>query len=167
MKAFVAHSFLPADMDLVTLFEKMLEAFDIIVISGEKPSTEPISDKIKERIESADFFVGIFTRKGKKQSEESYYTSGWVIDEKAYAIAKGKKVILLVEEGVDEIGGIQGDLEYISFNRNNLAPVMVKLAAVLWELSRKALASTVITSDIEPFLTSQKALKVSFSRGHF
>jgi len=74
---------------------------------------------------------------------------------------------LLVEEGVDEIGGIQGDLEYISFNRNNLAPVMVKLAAVLWELSRKALASTVITSDIEPFLTSQKALKVSFSRGHF
>jgi len=35
MRAFVGHSFLPADKDLVKLFEEMLEAFDITVISGE------------------------------------------------------------------------------------------------------------------------------------
>jgi hypothetical protein len=45
-------------------------------------------------------------------------------DEKAYA--SRKKLILLVE-GVESIGGIQGDHEYIEFNRDKLAQAIIAL----------------------------------------
>jgi len=119
----VGHSFSPSDEETVRLFESLLDAFEIMVVGGERPSAGSISEKIKERIRGADIFVGIFTRVGKMEGKEEYYTSPWVIDEKAFAVAEGKKVILLVEEGVKEIGGIQGDAEYIQFQRTNLAIV--------------------------------------------
>jgi len=57
--------------------------------------------------------------------KKKWSTSTWVIDEKAYA--SRKKLVLLVEEGVESIGGIQGDAEYIEFTREKLAQAVVKL----------------------------------------
>jgi hypothetical protein len=58
-----------------------------------------------------------------------------VIDEKAYALAKGKRLILLRESGVQSIGGIQGDYEYIEFVRTNLVDLLIKLLQTLRSLS--------------------------------
>ncbi|MEM2292848.1 MAG: hypothetical protein QXX41_06185 [Nitrososphaerota archaeon] len=156
MKAFVGHSFSPSDEETVRLFESLLDAFEIMVVGGERPSAGSISEKIKERIRGADIFVGIFTRVGKMEGKEEYYTSPWVIDEKAFAVAEGKKVILLVEEGVKEIGGIQGDAEYIQFQRTNLAPALIKFASILWEIRRKALSMELEAKDSITSLTSQE-----------
>ena len=73
------------------------------------------------------FFVGIFTRRDKIANKPEWTTSAWVVDEKAYATGKGKKLILLKEEGVSSIGGLQGDYEYISFARENLQGLVLKL----------------------------------------
>jgi hypothetical protein len=53
-----------------------------------------------------------------------------VLDEKAYALGKGKKLILLKEVGVGSIGGIQGDYEFIEFAREILQTVPTKLMSM-------------------------------------
>ncbi|HEV8595762.1 MAG TPA: hypothetical protein VGR51_09560, partial [Thermoplasmata archaeon] len=56
--------------------------------------------------------------------------SPWLIDEKAFAVAKNKRLILLKEDGVNSIGGLQGDYEYIEFSRNRLNELVVSLVQV-------------------------------------
>lgn len=46
---------------------------------------------------------------------------------KAYALAKGKKLILVRESGIQSIGGIHGDYEYIEFVREDLVDLVIKL----------------------------------------
>lgn len=60
------------------------------------------------------------------------------IDEKAYAYAKEKILILLKEDGVGSVGGIQGDYEYISFSRDALHDLGPKLLQ-LFEISATSL----------------------------
>jgi hypothetical protein len=102
-----------------------LKAIGIDVVTGEKPRAEKVSTKVKGMIDGQHMFVGIFTRRDKLVGKKKWSTSTWVIDEKAYA--SRKKLVLLVEEGVESIGGIQGDAEYIEFSREKLAQAVVKL----------------------------------------
>jgi len=90
-----------------------------------------ISSKIKTRIEGQYLFVGVFTRRDKIQNKEEWTTSAWVIDEKAYAAGRGKKLILVKEEGVGSIGGIQGDYEYVEFSRGQLEKISLSLTEFL------------------------------------
>jgi len=70
-------------------------------------------------------FVGIFTRH-LLQEDGSYSTSAWIVDEKATALAAGKRLLLFVENGVQEFGGLQGDYEYIPFERDNLGEALIR-----------------------------------------
>ncbi len=97
------------------------------MLTGEKPKADRISSKIKERIERQYLFVGVFTRRDTIQGKDEWTTSAWVIDEKAYAAGREKKLILFKEEGVGSIGGIQGDYEYVEFSRNALVKIPLSL----------------------------------------
>lgn len=123
--AFVGHSFAQRDKPVVDTVIEALRAIGIDVVTGEKPKAEKVSTKVKGLIDGQHMFVGIFTRRDKLVGKEKWSTSAWVIDEKAYA--SRKKLILLVEEGVESIGGIQGDAEYIEFSPKTLAQALVKL----------------------------------------
>jgi hypothetical protein len=112
----------------------LVEACGFSVVSGEEPKADTVSNKVRERIEAASYFLGVFTRRDRLRNRNEWTTSSWVIDEKAYALAKGKKLILLREIGVKSIGGIQGDYEYIEFNRDDLAEVLIKLVQILRSL---------------------------------
>ena len=125
--AFVGHSFDPQDMPLVKTLIATLEAMGITVATGEKPKADTISAKVKSRIEAQYLFIGIFTRRDKLVGKSLWNTSPWVIDEKAYAFGRNKKLILLKEAGVESIGGIQGDYEYIEFTREQLENAVLKL----------------------------------------
>jgi len=46
-------------------------------------------------------------------------------DRGATALAAGKRLLLFVENGVAEFGGLQGDYEYIAFERDNLAEALI------------------------------------------
>jgi hypothetical protein len=125
--AFVGHSFDPADRCVVDSIKSTLEAVGIRVVTGERPEADRISDKVKSLIDDQYLFVGVFTRRDKIARKHEWTTSLWVIDEKAYAVAKEKKLILLKEKEVGSIGGIQGDYEYKEFSRAQLDEAIVWL----------------------------------------
>ena len=125
--AFVGHSFDSSDMPVVQTLTSTLQALGITVVTGEKPKAETISGKVKGRIEAQYLFVGIFMRRDKLVGKDAWNTSPWVIDEKAYAYGQNKKLILLKEAGVESIGGIQGDYEYIEFAREKLEDAVLRL----------------------------------------
>src|SRR5207245_5336154 len=92
-----------------------LHAIGISAVTGGKPRADRISEKVKRLIERQYLFVGLFTRRHAIPGRSLWTTSAWVIDEKAYALGKGKKLVLLREDGIDSIGGIQGDYEFVEF----------------------------------------------------
>jgi len=128
---FIGQSFSPSDAGVNSAVARFVEACGFSVVTGEKPKADTVSSKIRDRIEAASFFLGIFTRRDRLKNRRKWTTSAWVIDEKAYALAKGKKLILLRESGVQSIGGIQGDYEYVEFIRDDLAEVLIKLVQIL------------------------------------
>lgn len=125
--AFLAHSFAASDEDVVQCVRRCIEALGISVVTGDKPKADRISDKVKKLIDEQYIFVGLFTRRDKLAGRNEYTTSNWLIDEKAYAFAKGKKLVLLREDGVESLGGIQGDYEFIRFSRAGLHELVVKI----------------------------------------
>jgi hypothetical protein len=127
--AFVGHSFATKDAVIVRCVTDVLEAIGIEVVTGEKPKADRISSKVKTLIEGQHLFVGIFTRRDKLAGKAEWNTSTWVIDEKAYA-SRTKKLILLKETGVESIGGIQGDHEYIEFSRDRFQEAVLALLQV-------------------------------------
>lgn len=124
---FIGQSFLASDKNINEAIFRFFSAFGIKVLTGEKPKADSVSKKVKERIEEADLFIGIFTRRDKIEGKAEWATSSWVIDEKAYAFAKNKKLIMLKEQGVNSIGGLQGDYEYLEFERNNFGDLIIRL----------------------------------------
>lgn len=125
--AFVGHSFANGDLPFVRAVTGTLEALGMTVVTGEKPRADKISEKVKRLIDAQHIFVGIFTRRAKLEGKNVWTTSEWVLDEKAYAYGRGRKLVLLKEADVDSIGGIQGDYEFLPFTRSNFHEVIVKL----------------------------------------
>ena len=126
-KAFVGQSFAAADERVNRTVHRFLEAVGLKVITGEKPTAGSVSAKVRARIEGADIFVGVFTRRERISRRQEWSTSAWVVDEKAYALAKDKKLILVKEQGVQSIGGLQGDYEYLEFARDQLEDLVLAL----------------------------------------
>jgi hypothetical protein len=126
-KAFVGQSFAAADDAVNGTVKNFLASMGIQVITGEQPAARSVSEKVKARIESADIFVGIFTCREKLAKRGEWSASAWVIDEKAYAIALEKKLVLIKESGVQSIGGLQGDYEYLEFDRARLQDLVLAL----------------------------------------
>jgi hypothetical protein len=134
---FIGQSFSKADEAVNKVIGDFLDNYGLKVVTGKKPSGTTISAKVRSRIESCDLFVGVFTRAEKIAGSDEWTTSAWVVDEKAYASAKGKLIILIKEEDVNSIGGIQGDIEYLEFDRSEMAQLLVKLIASLRDLDAK------------------------------
>lgn len=124
---FVGHSFLAEDAVVCSSVVELLRAIGFQVFTGEKPKANRISEKVKELIDSQDVFVGIFTRRDKIAKKQEWTTTMWVVEEKTWAMAKNKKLVLLREDGVKNLGGMHADHEYVDFSRNTLGPALVKL----------------------------------------
>lgn len=125
VNAFVGHSFADKDKEVVEQLTQVLTKLGVRCDSGLRPEASSVSEKVRERIAAADIFVGIFTRRD-KIGEDEFSTSPWVIEEKAAAIATGKALLLFVEEGVTEFGGLQADYEYIPFTRKDFSSALIR-----------------------------------------
>lgn len=128
---FVGHSFSTDDAKVNDVILRFLAAYGFEVVTGEKPSANTVSAKVRGRIEQCEAFVGIFTRRDKISRKNEWLPSPWVLDEKAFALAKNKKLILLREDGVQSIGGLQGDYEYLEFARSEMPELLVRLLELL------------------------------------
>lgn len=125
--SFVGHSFAKSDESVNDSIVAFLTSLGIKVVTGERPKADSISEKVKREIDDQAIFVGVFTRRDKIARKPKWTTSPWVIDEKAYAIGRRKKLILIKENGVGSIGGIQGDYEFLEFTRDDLSSLLTRL----------------------------------------
>lgn len=165
LKAFVGHSFNEEDSSVISTFLKYFDSLKDIGFEWEHAkrtvATKAIDDKVIEMMEGKNLFIGIFTRKRKQIAEShlkpclwnkqklkalaekySWTTSDWVIQESGYALGKGMKVIFITEEGIEPVGGLQGNLEYIPFNRENIDKSFSKLNESITSLLATGTVST-------------------------
>jgi hypothetical protein len=84
-----------------------------------------ISEAILERIRESEFFICLMTR-DKEKTDGTYTTSPWLLEEKGAAIAFGKYLVLLVEEGVTDFGGLQGDWQRHHFSEKGFITAALK-----------------------------------------
>src|SRR5438105_12721579 len=98
VSAFVGHSFAEEDDELIRLLIQFLTKLGLRCESGQRAEPRGVSDKVRARLDAAEVFVGIFTRRD-QLADGSFTTSPWVVEEKAAAIAAGKKLLLFVEDG--------------------------------------------------------------------
>ena len=161
MKAFVGHSFNNKDAEVVRKIIKHIESLDIKWETGEKPQYSGVAEKVKNKIIHNEIFIGIFTcdkkillENGQSNKEGLYTTSNWVIQESGFAIAKNKKLIFLVEEGIYKFPELQGDQEYIKFNRKSLDRAFTELNHMINSMKEKITIG--ISSGIEESLENTK-----------
>ena len=108
---FLSHRF--AENEYVDGLTRLLENEGFTVSIG-SPVNTYVSQAVLQRISEANYFVCLMTR-DKEKADGNYTTSPWVLEEKGAALALKKPVVLLVEHGVDELGGLQGDWQRIHF----------------------------------------------------
>jgi hypothetical protein len=110
-KVFLSYRF--AEKDYIEGLTKLLLKSGFEVITGHTANTF-ISRAIIERIRECDYFLCLMTQSAKKD-DGTYMTSTWLLEEKGAALALGKPIVLMVEEGVTDIGGLQGDWQRLNF----------------------------------------------------
>ncbi len=113
-----------AEKEYIDGFKTLLVRDGFSVITGEDANTF-ISQAIVERIRACAFFVCLMTRADEKK-DGTYTTSPWLLEEKGAALALGKKIVLMVEDGVADIGGLQGDWQRIHFTPKSFTTAVVK-----------------------------------------
>lgn len=111
---FLAHSFHKRDAALVQALRREFRTKKLRMITGEKPAPKSVSAKVLDRIDSTSLFVALFTA-----SPRTGRPSAWVVSELGYVARKPRVVLLERSLEEREIGGIQGDVEYIPFTRNS------------------------------------------------
>jgi hypothetical protein len=124
--AFVGHSFAKDDEEIVDELCDFFTKLGMVCDSGRRAEPIGVSAKVRKRIKDAEVFIGIFTRDTPKP-DGTFTTRPWLIEEKTFALTEGKKVLMFVEEGVKDIGGMQEDLEYIEFNRTNFGGALIPI----------------------------------------
>jgi len=110
---FVSHRLSEADEAFVQGLTRYLTDKGFKVITG-KLATGYISQAVISRIKDAEFFLCLLTRADQK-ADGMYTASAWLHQELGAAIAFNKPVVLMVEEGVTDLGGLQGDVQRIHF----------------------------------------------------
>jgi hypothetical protein len=159
IKAFVGHSFADNNREVVRGF---LDFFDKVVKLGlgfswdhaEPAEPKELSLKVKEKMDGKNLFIGICTSREKvidnnkldtvplinnrfwgHKNDFSIKTSDWVLQEIGFAVGRKMNLIIFLEEGVKFPGGIQGNLEYITFNREYPDRCFGKLIEMLQALT--------------------------------
>jgi hypothetical protein len=113
-----------ADSQYIEGLKELLAEKGFEVVTGEN-AVGYISEAILQRIRESEFFMCLMTRKDEK-ADGSYTTSPWLLEEKGAALAFGKYLVLLVEEGVEDFGGLQGDWQRHHFTERGFVTAALK-----------------------------------------
>ena len=139
--AFVAHSFSTKDQEVVRTYLEFLKriaqmdkGFSWDHAETAEPKDLPV--KVLSKMEGKNLLIAICTPSESAISPENISSvflrppylkarkehfqpkiSDWILQEIGCAVGKGMRIIILLEEGVRVPGGLQGDIEYITFTR--------------------------------------------------
>ena len=155
IKAFVAHSFEERDEIVVRAFldyfDSLKETAGLTWDHAERAESQFISQKVKDKMEGKNLFIGIFTAKDYRIEQNKLKTSlpifdygkkdsfllgssDWIIQESGYALAMGMKLLFLIENGVHVNSGLQGDLEFVNFSRDNPSACSKKINQIIGDI---------------------------------
>ncbi len=123
MKIFVSKSFDLADRELNSYFERIMKAAGLEIATAEDYTGESIPQRVERILSECHFLVGIYVIRYEDSTKNKIVTSQWLMRETFTAHGQGKQFIALVEDGVNETGGLNIDKELISFDRNNVASI--------------------------------------------
>ena len=113
-----------AESDYIEGLQTLLEREGFPVVTGQNANTF-ISQAILERIKSCEYFVCLMTRVEEKK-DGTFTTSSWLLEEKGAALAMDKRIVLMVEDGVSDIGGLQGDWQRINFAAKSFTTAAIR-----------------------------------------
>jgi tetratricopeptide (TPR) repeat protein len=121
---------------------------------AEEAEPELVSDKVLARFADKNLFIAVCTAKERvvesgalsppwlqprKLAADAkafgWKTSDWLIQEIGVAFGRGMKVILLLEKGIRRPGELQGNLEFVEFERTAPEKCAEKLMAMIAALS--------------------------------
>ena len=165
IKAFVGHSFTENDDDIVRSFlgffdtiKDMLSHFEWRHARVAEP--KELAAKVLELSKDCNTFIAICTRKELAvssaalqdsmlrpnskivaKSDLEWKTSDWIIQEIGLAIGRDMSVIILLEDGCRRPGGLQGDVEFIPFNRESPEKAQRQILEMLTSLHPDSLQS--------------------------
>lgn len=161
IRAFVGHSFTKDDEALNSTFLGYLDQIKSMGIGftwDHAKAAEPreLSEKVMDLIRDKNLFFGICTKKERVIEPEElkrcwitrkvlradegkihWKTSDWIIQEIGMAVGREMSLILLIEEGIRLPGGLQGNIEYIGFNRQSPESSFVKILEMIQALMPK------------------------------
>ncbi len=110
---FFSHQFGETALDYVIGLRRLLKQHGFNVITGQKAEAH-ISTTILDRLKKCEYFLCLMTR-DQMLADGKYTTSPWLLEEKGAALALEKPIVLMIEEGVSEVGRLEGDLQSIRF----------------------------------------------------
>jgi len=124
---FLSHRF--AEEEYVKGLVRLLEESGFTIVTG-KSSNTYVSRSVIDRIRGARFFVCLMTRADAK-ADGTFTTSPWLLEEKGVALTLEKPLVLMVEEGVSDFGGLQGDWQRIHFGSKGFLTAALEAVAQL------------------------------------
>ena len=122
-----------AESDYINGLKTLLRDNGFKVVTGEAATTY-ISKAILERIRQCEFFLCLMTKNDEK-ADGTYTTSPWLLEEKGAALAYGKYIVLLVEEGVTDYGALQGDWQRHHFTAKSFLSAALNAVQQLRSIS--------------------------------
>ncbi len=170
VRAFVGHSFTKDDEQVVGSFLKYLSTLQRMIsfswVHAEPAEPTELAAKVIKLMEDRNLLIAICTKKQRSISPDElqatllprgylkapvekfrWKTSDWIIQEIGLAIGMGLKMILLLEEKVEKPGGLQGNIEYIEFNRDHPEACFNKILEMISTLLPTLSAATVAAAD--------------------
>jgi hypothetical protein len=132
---FVASSFHDYDRDLVNDVSSVIEALSLRPQAGRNMGGEPLEDSIKQRIESCDGLVALFT---KRQAADNWQTHPWVVGEFGHALSMKIPAIAVVEDGIDWNVTPWAGRQRITLHRDRSAEAVLDLVRQIGAWQREA-----------------------------
>jgi hypothetical protein len=130
MRVFVGFGYNDRDHWIEEQVFPILRGMAFTVVHGKDMHGEILQPEVQSRIEQSDATIGFFTiREG--QGEADFNSHMWVKDEMVYALAKGKPLVPVKEEGVKVPAGLLGDRQYIPLRQDDRLACVVELVKAL------------------------------------
>ena len=98
----------------------LLRLYGCKVLTGDKYKGQEIKTEVAKDITRSNVLVA-FVTKQEKLAAGGWTTSAWVLQETGFACGKGIPVVLVVEDGVDVLGGILGNIGIIKLDADSEA----------------------------------------------
>lgn len=162
LSAFVGRSFLDDDKKIWHDLRDILDTLKSMRFEyedGRDGQIRPISEKVQEKILRHEIYIGVLTKRYPiwqapsswrerwlhplgSYTPQKWTTSEWVIEEIGFAIGKGLKVLILKEKDVNfPLSDLDGDTQWIPFNRENLSASQKEISEMILDLISQRVTS--------------------------